>query len=253
MSDAIRQLVPDNYRPSRYHVDVWRSASELDAPTLASYRAVLDEDERARAARFRFDARRNEFIVARGLLRCVLGAAMGIEPAAVRFDYSAKGKPRLSAPGEKRAEQRERETDLRFNVSHSHGQVLVAVTVGREVGVDIEKMRVKTDCEKLAARFFSPGEVEALRRVPAEDRRAAFFTCWTRKEAFLKATGKGITFGLDQFDVAFWPATRAALLSTRFDLAEAARWSMFNLGAPEGFAGSVAVEGRDVTLRCREV
>lgn len=223
-------------------VDVWRCSTEQPDDVVAALREQLTPDEKARAERFRIDRPRREFVVARGLLRRLLASALHCVPPAVRLEASANGKPRLAGPATS--------PGIEFNVSHSHGLAVVAMTLGAVVGVDVECIRDKPDIERLAERFFSPHENNVLRSVPPAQRRRAFFLCWTRKEAILKATGKGISLPLDSFDVAFWPATEAKLLAARWDAAIASRWTMMNLDLGESHVGSLAVAG-ETPPRCR--
>jgi 4'-phosphopantetheinyl transferase len=214
---------------------VWRAALDVDP---APFERVLSPEEREHAARFRFERGRERYTVARGVLRALLGAYLACAPQDLRFVYGARGKPALE-PGV-----------LEFNVAHSHDLALIAVARGRRVGVDVEAVRELSDAAQIARRFFSAAECAALSAVPAEQQLQAFFACWTRKEAFLKARGEGIAFGLDQFDVTLAPGEPARLLAVR-DLrvpeggtpGEAARWSLAALEPGPGFAGALAVEG----------
>src|SRR5262249_48848883 len=200
---------------------------------------MLTSDEQRRAERFYFPQDRQHFIAGRGILRVVLGKYLGREPHQLQFDYNLHGKPKLI--GEKR---------LRFNLSHSHGLALYAVTWEREVGVDIEHVRPDFAGEAIAERFFSPNETAVLRSLPDHLRVAAFFNCWTRKEAYIKARGKGLAIPLDQFDVSLAPGEPAALLADRAAPPESQRWAMCCLAPGPGYAGAVAVEGHDWRLWC---
>jgi 4'-phosphopantetheinyl transferase len=223
---------------------LWRCRVELPGMQRLALQQCLSPLEIERANRYRVHERREEFIVARGLLRTILARLLHGDPRGLEFTFAAKGKPSLLLPESGR--------DISFNLSHSHGLVLIAVTLAAAVGVDVELIRDKTDHERLAERFFSPAECAALAAVPDADRQRAFFTCWTRKEAFLKATGMGITTALDSFDVAFWPPGDARLLATRWDSNEASRWSMHNINPGGEHVASIAVEGQ-ATVRQWEV
>lgn len=225
-------------------VHVWRTATEVSPARLDPLREVLAPDERARAARFLYEDDRRRYTVARGVLRTLLGRYLGVEPASLEFRYGAHGKPALAeTPGSR---------DVRFNVSHSHGLALHAFAVGREVGVDVERIRPNTDVIGVARHSFSPAEAEALTNLPAGQRREAFFNCWTRKEAFIKAHGEGIALGLSRFDVTLRPGEPAALLRFDDDPAEAARWSLRALDAGDGYKAALAVEGDGWHLQCWE-
>ena len=223
-------------------VHVWRIALDIGDAVLSRRRDSLADDERQRADRFHMEKHRRHFTAGRGALRTILAGYLGLRPEAIRFTYTSYGKPLLA--GAKEA--------LRFNLSHSHGLALLAVTLSREIGVDIEFLRdnLERDGELLAERFFSPREVAVLRSLPAELRREAFFHCWTRKEAYIKAHGMGLSLPLDQFDMTLRPDEPAALLATRHNPAEAQRWSMRSLLPADGYVGALAVEGHSWRLEC---
>jgi len=222
-------------------VHVWRASLDVTALQVQSLQQSLTGDEQKRAMRFYFRKDREHFIVARGLLRLILGRYLDIEPAQLRFWYSPYGKPALASEiGRNR---------LRFNVSHSHGLALYAITCGRELGVDVEFNRTDLAEEQIAERFFSPREVAALRALPANMQQKAFFRCWTRKEAYIKARGEGLTLPLDQFEVSLEPGKPAAMI-TNVDPQEVARWSIQELTPGPGYVAALAVEGHDWRLKC---
>lgn len=204
---------------------------------------LLAPDEEERAGRFHFDRDRRRYVVARGLLRVILGQYLRRAPASLHFRYGAHGKPHVAAP----------EVALQFNLSHAGDVVLYAVTRRRRVGIDVERLDRLEDIASLALRVFSAREQAVFRRLPPEKRRAAFFACWTRKEAFIKAIGDGFSFPLEAFDVTVAPETPAALLRTRTDPEAAARWQMHDLAPGAGYAAALAVEGRDVDVVHRHV
>ncbi len=161
----------------------------------------------------------------------------------MRFTYSNYGKPLVA--------NEDNGNDLRFNLTHSHGLALLAVTRGRDIGIDVEYLRdMERDGELLAERFFSPRETAALRSLPPELRREAFFHCWTRKEAYIKANGKGLSLPLDEFDVSLHPGEQAALLATQHDPDDARRWSMRSLLPADGYIAALTVEGPSWRLWC---
>lgn len=226
--------------------DVHVLSASLDVPVdlRRPLWASLSPDERARAERFRFAVHRDRFVVARALLREILGVFLGVAPGRLAFDYGARGKPSLARPFA--AE------DLRFNLSHADGLALYAITRGREVGVDVEPVRPLPDAERIAARFFSAREQAALRSLAAPERAEAFFACWTRKEAFLKATGDGLSRPLDAFDVSVLPGLPARLERVEGEPHEAGRWSLAEVRPDLGYMGAVAVAGGRACLSCRE-
>jgi 4'-phosphopantetheinyl transferase len=221
-------------------VHVWRIALEVGNPILTRLREILADDERRRADRFHFEKDRRHFTAARGAMRILLAGYLAHRPEEVRFAYSNYGKPRLAD-----------ESKLRFNLTHSHGLALLAVTRGREIGVDVERLReMEREGEPLAERFFSPREAAVLRSLPTRLRREAFFRCWTSKEAYIKAHGMGLSLPLDQFDVSLHPDEPAALLATQHDPREVQRWSLRSLFPGEGYVAAVAVEGHVWRLWC---
>ena len=229
---------------TRDAVHVWRTATEVSPARLDPLRDVLAPDERTRAARFLYDEDRRRYTVARGVLRALLGRYLGVAPASLEFRYGAHGKPSLAqTPGGR---------DVRFNLSHSYGLALHAFAVGREVGVDVERIRPETDVTGVARHSFAPAEVDALTNLPAGQQREAFFNCWTRKEAFIKAHGEGLALGLSRFDVTLRPGEPAALLRFDDDPTEAARWSLRALDAGDGYKAALAVEGEGWHLQCWE-
>ncbi len=213
-------------------VHVWRASIERpgELPALAG---LLAADERARAARFRFGRDRDRFSAAHGLLRLLLGRYLGREPAAIEFGVGRWGKPVLTAGGD---------DGLRFNLAHAGEIALVAVARGREVGVDVERLRRDVDVGAIAAGF-APGERAALAATPAERRLAAFFALWTHKEAYAKGIGRGLSLPLDRYEVVFPadPASPAAV-------AGVPGWSLRPLDAGPDYAAAVAAEGRGWAL-----
>jgi 4'-phosphopantetheinyl transferase len=223
---------------------VWRSYLDQDRPTVQALLEFLSPDEQARAGRFYFQKDREHFIVARGVLRVILGRYLNLAPWQLRFAHNQYGKPALS-----------REVDdgrLRFNVSHSHGLALFALTSGRDIGVDLERVRADFASLELAQRFFSPVEVAALQMLSPAAQIIAFFNCWTRKEAYIKARGEGLSYQLHRFTVSLGDG-EPALLSTDDEPGEAARWSLIELYPAEDYRAALAVEGARPLLRCWQV
>ena len=234
------QSAPHPVPLEEQELHVWRAS--LDAfPEASTLTAGLSADEQQRAGRFRVPQVRSRFIAARSILRNILGRYLECAPSQVRFHYREHGKPFL-APNSFR-------DDLRFNLSHSHGLALYAVSRARDVGIDLERIRPDRDHERLAERFFSPREAAALRDVPSEARIDAFFRCWTRKEAYLKARGEGLAIPLASFSVSLAPGEPAALVSVDGDEREAARWWLSSIHPGSGFAAALAVEGAPSGLR----
>lgn len=211
-------------------VHVWLAMWPEDAPACSG---VLTAAERERAARFLFERDRARFIRSHTALRVILSGYTGIAPELVPLRTAGGGKPELDLG---------MDGGWRFNLSHSGSAALVAVAYGREVGADIERIRHMEDGRGIASRFFAAGECTALEAVPAEIYDQAFFACWTRKEAFIKATGEGLGRGLGSFAVPVDPAGVGPWAVEG--------WSVKALAAPAGYACAVAVEGDAGTVCC---
>lgn len=216
-------------------VDVWRIDLAVPDGEQAARAALLPPEDAARAARFRFEGDRRCWVAARGALRAILAGYACVPAAALAFRLGPHGKPALDGPAAA--------GDLRFNISHSGDLALCAVARGREVGVDIERIRPDFATGEVARRFFAPAEVAALEALPAADRVEAFFACWTRKEAYIKARGIGIALGLDRFEVALTPGQPAALLATHDEPGAVGRWRLMALAPGAGYAGALVMEG----------
>lgn len=219
-------------------VHIWRA--DLDDPQhdRAVLFSTLTADEVARAERFVFTHHRQLFVVARGLLRTILARYTGVAPSALRFGYTAQGRPFLSIPNW---------AALDFNLSHSGHLALVALTQRRRVGVDIEEIREAVDYQRIAAEVFSTTERQALSATPDPLRREAFFAGWTRKEAFVKALGGGLGIPLDSFDVTLDPDKSPTLL--RAGSHAVGMWTMYAPRVADGYAAAVVVEGQSAQLR----
>ena len=217
--------------PDEAHV--WLAERGALGPCLARLEANLEEGERGRAGRFRFERDRVAFVLGRGLLRLLLGRYVGARPEDIRFALSERGKPFLEA--------RRGVPALEFNLSHSGELVLIAVGLERCVGVDVERIYRDASVEQIAERFFSPREVAALRGLAPALRREAFYACWTRKEAYIKARGEGIfSLPLGSFSVVLAPGVSASLLEGP----GTAAWWLEDVPTAPGYAGAVAGNGR---------
>jgi 4'-phosphopantetheinyl transferase len=217
-------------------VHVWQAPLDRDAAVVSHLDSLLDDDERDRARRFHFPKDQGHFSVGRGLLRCLLGEYLRIAPAAVRLSYTSAGKPHVV--GETG------DTAIEFNVAHSDGLVVFAVTRGRALGVDVERVRPGVEWRELAGRYFAPPEVAELTALPSDCQERAFFTGWTRKEAYLKALGLGMAIPLDQFAVSLTPNRPPALLATAHDPSQRDRWDLHEFTPAADYVGALAVEGR---------
>jgi 4'-phosphopantetheinyl transferase len=221
-------------------VQLWRIDLEALGPEESRWQKLLSSDELERASRFHLPRDRQRFVTSRALLRTILSAYLATDPGTLSFSYSSKEKPSLGPA--------HADSNVAFNISHSGGVALLAFTRGREIGVDVEQARSNFELEAIARRFFSPAEQKQLADVPADERPDAFFRCWTRKEAYIKATGDGLSLPLRQFDVALEAGTSNALLATRPDGSEAARWLLREVPAGPGYIAALCVRGQDWKL-----
>jgi len=220
-------------------VHVWRIPLGPLGASARRLGRLLSPDERARADRFYAEGDRLRFAVGRGALRTILGRYLRLAPDRLAFRYGPRGKPALAGETGPSAP--------RFNLAHSHDLALLAVAGGREVGVDVEAVRPIPDADRLVARFFSAREGAEYADLPDAEKIGAFFRGWTRKEAYVKATGDGLSMPLDRFDVPL--AAGPILLRVPDRPEEAARWSLRDLDPGAGFAAAVAVEGAGWSLR----
>jgi 4'-phosphopantetheinyl transferase len=221
-------------------VHVWSLRLDLYQAADDRLERVISADEAARADRFVVAADRRRYVAARGLLRVVLSGYLGVRPHDVALEAGARGKPQLA-----------NRADPRFNLSHAGALGLVAVSADREVGVDIEEIRDVGDLEDLAETCFSPVERAALTAVPATQRQRAFFAGWTRKEAFLKALGEGLSWPLASFDVTLTPGEAARLLRVHEAPGAPGRYALRSLRPAPGYVGALAIDGRGATVHCR--
>ena len=221
-------------------VQLWRVDLEAIRGHESDWQEVLSPDERSRAARFHFAADRQRFVASRAWLRTILAALLVTEPSELNFSYSTNQKPSLGAA--------HAGSGITFNVSHSGGIALYAFARRREIGVDVEQIRRDFDVESIAQRFFSASEQKHLAALPESEKVDAFFRCWTRKEAYIKAIGEGLSLPLSQFDVSLEALETNALLATRPDSAEAERWSIREVSGGAGYSAALCVRGRDWRL-----
>jgi 4'-phosphopantetheinyl transferase len=215
-------------------VHVWREL--LDLTSLQSKRllGILSADELLRAGRFRFERDQKRFIAARGILRMILGRYLGESPHKIHFEYTSKGKPVLANnPGY---------DTLHFNLSHSDALALYAVTRGRNIGIDIERVRDDVAVEQIAQKFFSQDEISSLERIHKHKRNELFFKYWTRKEAYLKAMGEGISFPMEQIDVSLISERVLSPVIFPGDKTGSPRWFVQDLFPGRGYAAAIAVE-----------
>jgi 4'-phosphopantetheinyl transferase len=220
-------------------IGVWCFPLEASPEVVSAFAALLSSDELDRAARFRFEHLRRSFTIARGAVRNILAACTGVRPESIRFAYSAEGKPSLEYPA----------AGLRFNVSHSGKMALCAAGTPPYLGIDVEQVRPMPDALSLAARFFSQEEAAELARVPPHLREQVFFTCWTRKEAYIKAVGGGLSIPLDSFRVTIMPGEPARLVRRSPAADASGEWTLLALDPAPGYIGALAYTGAPALIQ----
>ena len=226
--DAASTLSPPELSSGVVHL--WRRRLDGSEPELRVCYELLSSEEKARADRFRVERPRKEFVLTRATLRLLLARYIGSTPEQIRFRYASRGKPALVGGN-----------SLCFNVSHTRDLALLAFVRERAIGVDIESVQRDIEARRLAERFFSAHEQQALRHLSGEELQQSFFRCWTRKESYIKAKGDGLALPLDQFDVSITEGDRDALLATRPDPTEAARWTICDVAVGPAYAAAVAI------------
>ena len=227
---------------SRQEVHIWRAFLEVPSQSVQKLKGSLSIDERMKAERFSFERDRNQFIAARGILRLILGCYLSIEPGAIQFCYDKNGKPRLQNAFGK--------TGVQFNLSHSEGLAMYVFTKDHEVGVDIEYMLDMPESKEIVEQFFSVRERVIFDTLPTSEKQETFFNWWTRKEAFTKAVGTGLSYPLDSFDALLAERKSVDSLVILGDVQGGPRWTIWDVRPAEEFAGAVAVEGRGRDIQC---
>jgi 4'-phosphopantetheinyl transferase len=213
----------------------WRVRLNQTDGHIQQLQQILSDDERLRAERFRFDRDRRRFIVSHGMLRLIIGDYIDREPSRLQFYYGHRGKPYLMPSLGN--------VPLQFNLTHSKEIALYAFTSSREIGIDVEYVRDMPDAEKIALTTFSLLENKMLQSLPEYQRQEAFFNCWVRKEAYIKAIGNGLYHALDRFDVTLAPGEPARLMSVEGSAEQASGWFMKSLTPEDGYVAAVAVKG----------
>jgi 4'-phosphopantetheinyl transferase len=235
-------LPPLDLKLSNDEIHIW--CASLDQPTSLIEKLVctLSIDERTRAGRFYFEKDRKRFVVRHGILRMILGYYLGVEASELQFCYGRNGKPRLADTFGNGA--------ILFSMSSSEGLALYGFTRNREIGVDVECVRDIPEMDQIIELIFSARETQVYRALPKHLKREAFFACWTRKEAFVKATGDGLSKPLDKFELTVNPGEPATLLEIDGDSRSACRWSIHDSKPASGFAAAIVAEGRNWGLNC---
>lgn len=215
---------------------VWHIDIPVLKKQLYSLQELLSKDEIDRSNKFHFEKDRHKFTIVRGMLRKILASYLFINPQSIEFQYNEYGKPFLES------------MPLHFNVSHSADFALCIVGSHFPVGIDIEHVHPIDDIEDIAAQFFSSNEFLKLKSLPEREKVPAFYRCWTRKEAFIKAIGNGLSYPLNEFEVSLLPDEAAKIYSVQGSEAQASRWSLLSVSAPEGYEAACVIEGNSKKL-----
>jgi len=231
VSIASSEQAAASFLPGSVHL--WQFEISRPADEVARLAGLLSDDEQSRAGRFTAPGLRERFIAGRGLLRTILGRYLNVSPERIAFRYNGYGKPAIAEPDS---------SPVAFNLSHSGDLALVGLAHSRQIGVDIERHRPEVNCRELANHFFAQAEIAALAATPDEQLAAAFFACWTRKEAYIKAVGRGLSTPLDGFAVNLEPEGPARLLAVHDSPAEVDRWRVETLRPAPGYSAAVCVE-----------
>lgn len=234
----LHHFLPPNIKNQRIFVLWWRVSQW--AFLQPNFLTVLSPDETLRANRFISDLVRTRFIIGRGLMRHILGYYTNQQPQSLTFRYGTRGKPMLD------------NTNFSFNLSHSEDVMLLALAICPTIGVDVEHLAPMTEMRRVAGDYFSVNEQIALFSLPPESQLSAFYRCWTRKEAYIKARGDGFSLPLDKFDVTLKPDEAPCLLHTLED-DHPDRWRFFHLDPTDGYMGAVCLPNGDWTLEMREI
>ena len=225
------ELPPENLFIAPSEVHIWRSDLQAPLTLFPQYEKVLSRDERIRAQKFHFQKDRNQYITGRGILRHLISLYTQIAPEKIKFEYSRFGKP--SAP---------ELPNLQFNLSHAGGRVIYAFTRNGEIGIDLEALRKGIEIAQIAKRFFATSEREAILALPEAQRAAAFFHCWTCKEAFIKAHGQGLSLPLDEFEVDINPDKPAALKAVHWAPSIIRTWDIHAFHPGENFFAALVTD-----------
>jgi 4'-phosphopantetheinyl transferase len=236
LSDSNWSAAPAEPKLTDDDIHVWRAFLDSARASAAHLEKTLAEDELSRASRFVFERDRGHFVTARSILRSILSRYLRRPAASIVFSYAPEGKPRLHLE--------DADPPLRFNLSHSNGLAVYAVSRNREIGIDVERIRSGFNGEAIAQRFFSSKELAELRSLPLEQTDEGFFLCWTRKEAYVKARGSGLGISLNSFDVSLRPGLPERLVS-----ADSNRWMLRSFRPADRFVGALVAEGSSLNVR----
>jgi 4'-phosphopantetheinyl transferase len=246
MRRLTEQWVP---RPAGYKIEpgtvhVWKSQFEFDALLSSEFRGCLSKEEIEKARRFVSRSDQDRYVFSHGLLRTILGGYLCCDPRQLNYNTNQYGKPFLISSF--------RDTEIRFNLSHSRDMTLVAISCGIEVGIDIEYMREIEDARDIVNQSFSSHERQIFNALPPAELEEAFYAFWTSKEAFLKGIGNGLSYPLDRFSILFSNTTNGGVVNISNGLIDANHWNVLRLFPGDGYAGALAMEVPATTLKFYE-
>jgi 4'-phosphopantetheinyl transferase len=214
-------------------VHIWTITLDNPPLPITELTSFLSEDEQKKSDRYKFDTDRNKFIICRGMLRMILSKYINTDPKSLNFEYTDKGKPSLT------------NSELSFNLSHAENLAVYGITMNKNIGIDIEYLQKKSSFEDIAKRFFLPQEYAQIKQLPEQDKSRAFFYIWTGKEAYFKATGEGISAGLDQIEISLNDQEKPEIIKIKNDREITTNWQIFNLKLPPDYIGKIVVKSTD--------
>lgn len=229
---------PNHLILTQDELHVWRADLNIESDLQESFWLSLSADEKDRASRFRFEKDRIHYVAARGILRKLLANYLKIAAAEIEFLYNPQGKPSLKT-----------NQGLKFNISHAHGLGLFGFIYKYELGIDVEFLKPDIDIQTLATSFFTKKEAQKLLSLPPHFKISGFYNCWTRKEAFIKAIGEGLSFPLDQFEVSLHPNAPAQLLATYWNQEEIKTWTLTSFHPKPDYTAALAFKGDPVEIK----
>ena len=241
--DSMWRLPSSTIRLAKNDIHIWYASLNQPFASFEQLALLLSADEQARAMRFYFEKDRIRYASGRGILRSILGCYLNVEPEHVRLSYGEYGKPSLDRCSP--------ETTLNFNLSHSNDLALYAIARGMSVGIDLEYIREIADMDQVVRKFFAEKEQAAFYNLHPSEQQEAFFKVWTRKEAYLKATGAGLSEPLQYVEVSVSPQDQPGLLSVTSPSTPASHWSLQDIASPLGYVATLAVEGKECQIMYR--
>lgn len=226
------ELSGNLFKITKKQIHVWFINLDITEEKIIHLNHFLSEDEILKASKFRFKKDKNCSIISRGALRLLSGKYLNTNPKTIKFKYGEFGKPYYDMP-----------TELKFNVSHSGNMAAIAFILNCEIGIDIEKLKYDFEVMDIVDNYFSESEIESLKKLPVQDRSKGFYRCWTRKESFIKAKSKGLSFPLDAFSVSINSDEEAEISETKWDKKEKDLWNLFSFTPQKEYIGAVSVRG----------